>query len=62
MESYELTTLKKGLLILDLLRDKHSLTMNQVMDELSINKSSAYRMLYILEKMDYVVKYDKYFN
>ncbi|QJX81329.1 IclR family transcriptional regulator [Priestia megaterium] len=62
MESYELTTLKKGLLILDLLRNKHSLTMNQVMDELSLNKTSAYRMLYTLEKMGYVVKYDKYFH
>ncbi|GAB1768799.1 MULTISPECIES: IclR family transcriptional regulator [Priestia] len=62
MESYELTTLKKGLLILDLLRNKHSLTMNEVMDELSLNKSSAYRMLYTLEKMEYVLKYDKYFH
>ncbi|WP_454870992.1 IclR family transcriptional regulator [Priestia megaterium] len=62
MESYELTTLKKGLLILDLLRNKHSLTMNQVMNELSINKTSVYRMLYTLEKMKYIVKQNKYYH
>ncbi|MGW9165097.1 IclR family transcriptional regulator [Priestia megaterium] len=61
MQSYELTTLKKGLMILDLLRDRHFLTMSEIMEELSLNKTSAYRMLYTLEKMNYVIKQDKYY-
>ncbi|MGG0418719.1 IclR family transcriptional regulator [Priestia aryabhattai] len=61
MNSYELTTLKKGLMILDLLRDKRFLTMNEIMEELSLNKTSVYRMLYTLEKMNYILKQDKYY-
>ncbi|MGN4123741.1 IclR family transcriptional regulator [Lysinibacillus sphaericus] len=61
MNSYEVSTLKKGLLILDLLREKHALTLTEIMEELSMNKTSVFRMLYTLEKMNYVTKYNKYY-
>ncbi|WP_427051235.1 IclR family transcriptional regulator [Paenibacillus sp. TC-CSREp1] len=59
MESYELTTLKRGLLILDLLRERHSLSLSQIMKELSLNKTTVYKMLYTLEKMEYIKKVEK---
>ncbi|MEH6941104.1 IclR family transcriptional regulator [Bacillus sp. JJ722] len=62
MDSYEVSTLKKGLLILDLLRQKHSLTLTEIMEELSLNKTSVFRMLYTLESMNYVIKYNKYYQ
>lgn len=62
MDTYEVTTLKKGLLILDVLRNGHSLTMSEIMRELSLNKTSAFRMLHTLKKMNYVVKTDKYYQ
>ncbi len=46
MDSYEVSTLKKGLLILDVLRQKHSLTLTEITEELSMNKTSVFRMLY----------------
>lgn len=55
MDSYEVSTLKKGLLILDVFRQKHSLTLTEIMEELSMNKTSVFRMLYTLEKMNYVL-------
>ncbi|MEK5488806.1 MULTISPECIES: IclR family transcriptional regulator [unclassified Lysinibacillus] len=62
MDSYEVSTLKKGLLILDILRQKHALTLTEIMEELSLNKTSVFRMLYTLEKMNYVNKYNKYYQ
>lgn len=62
MDTYEVTTLQKGLLILELLRKKHSLTMSEVMLELGLNKSTAYRMLFTLEKMNYVIKRNKFYH
>lgn len=62
MDSYEVSTLKKGLLILDVLRQKHSLTLTEIMEELSMNKTSVFRMLYTLEKMNYVLKNNKYYQ
>lgn len=61
MESYELTTLKRGLIILDLLREKHSLSMSQIMEELSLNKTTVYKLLFTLEKMQYIKKVEKYY-
>ncbi|MEC0236243.1 IclR family transcriptional regulator [Paenibacillus kribbensis] len=61
MDSYEVGTLKKGLLIIDLLREKRALTMLQIMEELSLNKTTAYKMLYTLEKMKYIHKIDRYY-
>ncbi|PWW38865.1 MULTISPECIES: IclR family transcriptional regulator [Paenibacillus] len=61
MESYELTTLKRGLVILDLLRERHSLSLSQIMKELSLNKTTVYKMLYTLEKMEYIKKIEKYY-
>ncbi|MED4454508.1 IclR family transcriptional regulator [Metabacillus fastidiosus] len=62
INSYEVSTLKKGLLILDLLRQKHSLTFNEIMEELSMNKTSVFRMLHTLEKMNYIIKYTKFYQ
>ncbi|WP_240422052.1 IclR family transcriptional regulator [Paenibacillus periandrae] len=61
MDSYELTTLKKGLLILDILRMQHTLTMSQIMQELNLTKSTAYKMLFTLEKMNYIRKLGKFY-
>ena len=62
MDTYEVTTLKKGIQIIDLLRKNHAMTLTEIMGELALNKTSVFRMLYTLEKMNYVLKYQKYYQ
>ncbi|MFT8872613.1 MAG: IclR family transcriptional regulator [Sporolactobacillus sp.] len=56
MSQYEALTLKKGLTILDALWQDDSMTLSEVMHKLSMNKSTAFRLLYTLELMGYVKK------
>lgn len=55
MDQYEVSTLKKGLKILDALGEE-SLTLTEVMRKFSLNKSTTFRLLYTLELMGYVKK------
>ncbi|MDQ0272888.1 IclR family transcriptional regulator [Cytobacillus purgationiresistens] len=61
MKQYEVATLKKGLLILDALHEK-DMTLNEVIQTFSFNKSTAFRLLYTLEIMGYVKKIDNSYS
>ena len=61
MSKYEVSTLKKGLQILDLLQDEQFLTLTEITKALHLNKTTAFRLLSTLEGMNYLVKKDKYF-
>ncbi|MCA1063687.1 IclR family transcriptional regulator [Rossellomorea sp. AcN35-11] len=56
MSQYEVSTLKKGLHILDVLTTKGEMTLTDVMDHFQWNKTTTFRLLYTLEKMDYIQK------
>lgn len=58
MAQYEVSTLKKGLMILDTLWQEEGMTLSEIMQKLSFNKSTSYRLLYTLELMGYVKKID----
>ncbi|WP_243388009.1 IclR family transcriptional regulator [Bacillus kexueae] len=55
MSEYEVATLKKGLLLLEALQEE-DLTLSQLMNKLSFNKTTTYRLLYTLREMGYVEK------
>ncbi|MGG1483156.1 IclR family transcriptional regulator [Peribacillus castrilensis] len=61
MKQYEVATLKKGLLILDALQEK-AMTLSDVIQTFSFNKSTAFRLLYTLEIMGYVKKNDNSYS
>lgn len=61
MSDYEVSTLKKGLLILDLLREGKILTLTEIAEAQNLNKTTAFRMLSTLENMEYIVKKGKHF-
>ena len=61
MSKYEVSTLKKGLQILDLLQEKQFLTLTEITRALNLNKTTAFRLLSTLESMNYLIKKDKYF-
>lgn len=62
MSQYEVTTLKKGLQILDLLQEEQFLTLTEISEALALNKTTAFRLLSTLENMKYVHKKDNYFS
>ena len=62
MSKYEVSTLKKGLQILDLLQEEQFLTLTEITKALDINKTTAFRLLSTLENMNYITKKDKYFT
>ena len=56
MTKYEVSTLKKGLHILELVKQHEGITLKEVTDQLSLSKSTAFRLLATLEDMSYVYK------
>ncbi|MFD2615919.1 IclR family transcriptional regulator [Terrilactibacillus laevilacticus] len=62
MSQYEVSTLKKGLMILDALMQEDSMTLSEVMNKFSLNKSTTFRLLYTLELMGYVKKVDNLYR
>ena len=62
LSKYEVSTLKKGLQILDLLQEKQFLTLTEIAKALDINKTTVFRLLSTLENMNYIIKKDKYFT
>lgn len=52
---------EKGLLILDALQEKN-MTLREVIQTFSFNKSTAFRLLYTLEIMGYVKKIDNSYS
>jgi len=61
LKQYEVATLKKGLLILDALQEKN-MTLREVIQTFSFNKSTAFRLLYTLEIMGYIKKIDNSYS
>ena len=62
MSKYEVSTLKKGLQILDLLQEEQFLTLTEITKALDLNKTTAFRLLSTLENMNYIMKKDNYFT
>ncbi|KAB2336267.1 IclR family transcriptional regulator [Cytobacillus depressus] len=56
MAQNEVSTLKKGLLVLELVKQRKGITLREVLDELNLSKSTAFRILTTLEEMGYVYK------
>lgn len=56
MANNQLSTLKKGLLVLDIVKDRHGITLTEVMEILNLSKSTAFRLLTTLEEMNYIYK------
>lgn len=62
MTQNQVSTLRKGLLVLELIKDSQGITLAEVMKEQSISKSTAFRTLTTLEEMNYIYKIQtKYF-
>lgn len=62
MSKYEVTTLKKGLQILELLKEHDALTLTEITKQLELSKSTAFRMLVTLEEMGYIQKFNHHFE
>ena len=56
MAKNEVSTLKKGLLLLELVKQRKGITLKEVMNEQNLSKSTAFRLLTTLEEMDYIYK------
>lgn len=56
MTRNEVSTLKKGLLVLDLVKTTPGITLREVMEEQGLSKSTAFRVLTTLEEMNYIYK------
>lgn len=59
---YEVSSLRKGLQILDLLKEKQGLKLADISDHLGINKTTAFRLLFTLEEMNYIMKVGKVYE
>ena len=57
MSQYEVTTLKKGLQIIELLKEQNGLSLTEITKRLELSKTTAFRMLETLEEMGYVQKF-----
>ncbi|MFJ8065466.1 IclR family transcriptional regulator [Psychrobacillus sp. NPDC096426] len=56
MAKNEVSTLKKGLRVLELVKNHQGITLRDVMDEHDLSKSTAFRLLTTLEEMGYIYK------
>lgn len=56
MAQNEVSTLKKGLLVLEFVKRRKGITLREIMNELNLTKSTAFRLLTTLEEMGYVYK------
>lgn len=62
MASNEVSTLKKGLHVLELVKQFQGITLKEVMAQLQLSKSTAFRLLSTLDEMNYIYKIQtKYF-
>lgn len=62
MAKNHVSTLRKGLLVLELVKEMNGITLTAVMENLEMSKSTAFRILTTLEDMNYIYKIQsKYF-
>ncbi|MGF7047968.1 IclR family KDG regulon transcriptional repressor [Paenibacillus sp. DS2015] len=62
ISGYEVSSLRKGLQILDLLSEKRCLKLTEISEQLELNKTTVFRLLHTLEEMNYIIKVDKYYE
>lgn len=62
MNQYEVSTLKKGLMILDTLQQEGAMGLSEIMRKFSLNKTTTFRLLYTLELMGYVKKVENIYS
>ncbi|WEK54159.1 MAG: IclR family transcriptional regulator C-terminal domain-containing protein [Candidatus Cohnella colombiensis] len=62
MSKYELSTLKRGLQIIELLKTSRFLTLREISESLELTKTTAFRLANTLEGMDYIKKTGKYYE
>ena len=55
-EKYLLSTLVKAKQVLDLFQTHDFITLKQVQEELALSKTTAFRLLYTLNKLDFLNK------
>lgn len=58
MPKNEVSTLKKGLLVLSYITAENGVSLSDVMTSQNLSKSTAFRMLTTLENMHYIYKID----
>ncbi|WP_281292615.1 IclR family transcriptional regulator [Oceanobacillus polygoni] len=56
MAQNQVSTLRKGLLVLELVKQNEGITLAEVMKKLHLSKSTAFRLLTTLEEMKYIYK------
>ncbi|WP_158583000.1 IclR family transcriptional regulator [Lysinibacillus yapensis] len=56
MAKNEVSTLKKGLLVLELVKQYQGITLRELMNHLNLSKSTAFRILTTLEELNYIYK------
>lgn len=56
MAQNQVSTLKKGLLVLEFIQQKKGATLADVIKEMKLSKSTAFRILTTLEEMKYIYK------
>lgn len=56
MAQNQVSTLRKGLLVLELVKERPGVTLADVIHEFQMSKSTAFRLLTTLEDMDYIYK------
>lgn len=56
MTSNEVTTLKKGLLVLELIKQHNGISLKEIMETQHLSKATAFRMVSTLEGMGYIYK------
>ncbi|NIK69410.1 IclR family transcriptional regulator C-terminal domain-containing protein [Paenibacillus sp. BK720] len=59
MPGYEVSSLKKGLQMVDLLRERRRLNLTDISKAIAVNKTTVFRLLHTLEEMKYVIKLGK---
>lgn len=59
ISGYEVSSLKKGLHIVDLLREKRRLNLTEISKAIEVNKTTVFRLLHTLEEMNYIIKVGK---
>jgi len=56
MAQHTVSTLQKGLFVLEFVKQHKGVTLTEVVDELHLSRSTAFRMLTTLEEMNYIYK------
>ncbi|WP_087974691.1 helix-turn-helix domain-containing protein [Oceanobacillus rekensis] len=56
MSQNQVSTLRKGLLVLESVKQNQGITLTELMKELQLSKSTAFRLLTTLEEMNYIYK------